>query len=299
MPPFARGFKRPSAKQSLDAVDTPRVPAPREIHALIRSDACPPAVPAPRSEDDWLAQYVEPGQTMAEFLGTCPWLGRRKRKYYRGTFVPQGENTLAKYPGAKIALLPLGDMSVGNTDGPSMQALRRYTEAFYYGIEVVVLPAVEVVVPSVADQPVLWRSCETGSATAEVALPHRRHGKRIQLQIDGVLARLRTVNAPSALMVIAVTMHELFDSSPDLFVAGMVRTPPTRWLSLCSSLAARGPEPKPECVRALVPCMATGGRVAQRGSLLFHALPSADDLFCGALVEDLHAPTHHRTIAQV
>ena len=229
MPPFARGFKRPTAKQSQGAVDTPRVPAPREIHALLRSDACPPAVPAPRSEDDWLAQYVEPGQTMAEFLGTCPWLGRRKRKYYKGPFVPQGENTLEKYPGAKIALLPLGDMSIGSADGPSMQALQRYTEAFYSGIEVVILPTVQVVVPSAAGEPVLWRSSEAGSAaTAEAELPHRRHGKRIQLQIDGVLSQLRTVKAPGALMVVAVTMHELFDTPPDLFVAGMVRAPPTR-----------------------------------------------------------------------
>jgi|EP01047_Picozoa_sp_COSAG01_P054663 hypothetical protein len=234
MPPFARGFRRPTAKQSRDAVDTPRVPAPREIHALLCSDACPPPVPAPRSEDDWLAQYVEPGQTMAEFLATCPWLGRRKRKYYKGAFVPQGEHMLEKYPGAKIALLPLGDMSVGNADGPPMQALRRYTEAFYCGVEVVVLPTVEVVVPSAAGQPVLWRSrsdadgeAAAGTAaaeTTEVELPHRRHGKRIQLQIDGVLAQLRTVKVPGALMVVAVTMHELFDTPPDLFVAGMVRT---------------------------------------------------------------------------
>ena len=218
--PFCRGFKRPSAAASRDAVDTPRVPAPPAIAALRDSDTCPPPVPTPHSPDDWLAQYVEPGQTMAEFLSQCPWLSRRKRKYYRGTFRGQGGNCAEKYPNGKICLLPLGDF--GAVDGPSMRALQEYTEAFYRGMRVCVLPPIDVVVPAKSGQPVLWRdtASDDGSGTAE--LPHRRHGKRIQLQIDGVLNQLRSsVHVDDALMVVAVTMHELFDAPTDLFVAGM------------------------------------------------------------------------------
>ena len=29
------------------------------------------------SEDDWLAQYPEPGQSFNQFTGSCPWLSRR------------------------------------------------------------------------------------------------------------------------------------------------------------------------------------------------------------------------------
>jgi archaemetzincin len=211
--PFCRGFKRPSAAQSRAAIDTPRVQAPPAIVALRDSSACPPAVPTPQSEDDWLAQYVEEGQTMAEFLTQCPWISRRKRKYYRGEFQGQGSNVLEKYPGGKICLLPLGDIR----HGPSMEALREYTEAFYRGMEVCVLPPVDVEVSAKSKQPVVWRDPD-GSA---VELAHRRHGKQVQLQIDAVLLQLRSVKVEGALMVVAVTMHELFDGPTDLFVAGM------------------------------------------------------------------------------
>ena len=158
--PFCRGFKRPSAAQSRAAIDTPRVPAPPAIVALRDSSECPPAVPTPESPDDWLAQYVEQGQTMADFLAQCPWLSRRKRKYYHGEFHGQGANALEKYPGGKICLLPLGDIS----HGPSMDALREYTEAFYRGVEVCVLAPIDVVVPSKSDLPVMW--CDPGGSDA-------------------------------------------------------------------------------------------------------------------------------------
>ena len=217
---FCRGFRRPTAAASRAAVETPRVPAPPAI-ARLADEAPPPRVPTPTSEDDWLAQYVEPGQTMAEFLAECPWLSRRKRKSYRGPFVGQGESALEKYPGAAICLLPIGDIG-GAAEGPSMEALRRYTEAFYQGIEVRVLPSAEVVVPRDASQPVLWRHANPGGAAREAQLRARRHGERIQLQVGGVLEQLRSVRSERpALMVVAVTMHELFDEEPDLFVAGM------------------------------------------------------------------------------
>eukprot|EP01050_Picozoa_sp_SAG11_P059011 SAG11_NODE_38015_length_254_cov_0.670968_1_plen_34_part_10 len=34
---------------------------------------------------------------MAEFLSTCPWLTRRKQKYYRNSFVRNGETLTEKY----------------------------------------------------------------------------------------------------------------------------------------------------------------------------------------------------------
>ena len=101
MPSFAPGFRRPTAKAARSAVDTQRVPAPAAIKALAAT-AAPPPIPVPTSEDDWLAQYVEPGQTMAEFLATCPWLSRRKLKYYGGTFTRTGDTLTEKYPSGRI-----------------------------------------------------------------------------------------------------------------------------------------------------------------------------------------------------
>jgi hypothetical protein len=215
--PFVRGFRRPSAQAARAAIDTPRMPAPPAIVALAESSACPPPVPTPTSDLDWLAQVVETGQTMAEFLSVTPWLSSRKRMYHQGEFISKGNTILEKYPGGTICLLPLGDL--GSADGPSLEALQAYTEAFYQGITVRVLPAVDVIVPRQAGSPVLWRSSDPAEADAE--LQHRRHGKRIQLQIDSVLRQLRSVRVKGALMIVAVTMHELFDTPPDLFVAGM------------------------------------------------------------------------------
>ena len=68
----------------------------------------------------------------------------------------------------------------------------------------------------------LWRHANPGGAAREAELRARRHGERVQLQVGGVLEQLRSVRSERpALMVVAVTMHELFDEEPDLFVAGM------------------------------------------------------------------------------
>eukprot|EP01051_Picozoa_sp_SAG22_P003473 SAG22_NODE_170_length_16713_cov_33.746298_5_plen_393_part_00 len=226
---FARGFRRPSAKAAQAAVDTPRVRAPPAIAELAKPASAPPPVPTPVCEDDWLAQYIEPGQTMTEFLAGCPWLSRRKIKYYAGQFDGQADTLLGKYPGGTIYLQPIGSLD----DGPPIEALREYTARFYPGACVAVLPALCVQMTAAKVSVKAGAAAGGGAGGGGVSmwpagwvldLPHRREGSAIQLQIDGVLDMLRQASRPAdALMVVAVTMLELFDSPPDLFVAGMAQ----------------------------------------------------------------------------
>lgn len=64
------------------------------------------------------------------------------------------------------------------------------------------LPAVRVIVPTSKSGAVRWEE-EGGDNSAE--LEHRREGRQVQLQVDGVLNQLRKMKKPTdALMVVAV-----------------------------------------------------------------------------------------------
>jgi archaemetzincin len=46
-------------------------------------------------------------------------------------------------------------------------------------------------------------------------------GRHVQLQVNGVLTKLKQVIPDDALCLVALTMTDLYDETPDLFVAGM------------------------------------------------------------------------------
>eukprot|EP00117_Sycon_ciliatum_P041246 scpid58432/ scgid4141/ Archaemetzincin-2; Archeobacterial metalloproteinase-like protein 2 len=252
--PFARGFKPPAAaaiKRALGKLDVP--------NAAYEDDDRAPffhPVPKPTCEDDWLAQYNETGQTFDEFIEQCPWLSSRRLKYMKQTFNKSGSNLVEKYPDGKIYLLPLG--SFGD-EMPSEQfdKLAEYTRAFFGSVPVVQLPEVGL---DMNKSTVYWngevrteaeshsdrhgvpassgagasppakrrKASRDGGATKVRRHPlsarfHRTDDgtSRVQLRVDGVLEQLRHNIPDDALCLVALTMADLFDTKPDLFVAGM------------------------------------------------------------------------------
>ena len=131
--PFARGFHPPSEAQARAAIgsDDPL------LTASIHDDFHP--VPAPTSIDDWLAQYVEEGQSFRQFVEQTPWLSARKWKGVQQKFVSSGNTIGEKYPEGVIHLVPLGDFD--GQAAPKIDTLAEYMHR-YLCIPVAVLPSI-------------------------------------------------------------------------------------------------------------------------------------------------------------
>ena len=228
--PFAVGFRRPTSEDCIKATGFTGTP-PQEYQ--VGDDFfCP--IPAPTSIDDWLAQYKETGQSYQCFFRENPWFSQRKRKFIRQTFIGKGKDIREKYPDGKIYLLPLGDFS--DDISPSFDRLVEYSSKFF-NIPVVTLPTVQLVRE---DGHVRWLECveSSKSMTSMTSPPSKRRkvlkskgcrlrcrisedGDHMQLQVNSILTQLKQVIPDDALCLVALTMTDLYDEAPDLFVAGM------------------------------------------------------------------------------
>lgn len=143
---FAAGFRLPTSKQSRNAIGLSTIP---NIYESGPENAYFQRIPQPVSEDDWLAQYNEEGQSFKSFLRTCPWISGRKVKNTRQKFIPDGNNLKERYPDGKIYIQPLGDFDQSSSDScnPGIDDLANYTERFY-SLPVVVLPTVKLKLPT-------------------------------------------------------------------------------------------------------------------------------------------------------
>ena len=225
--PYVRGFHPPTAKKCLEAIGSTCLDK-----AYTPSDNFFPPLPHPTSIDDWLAQYKEPGQTYKLFLEECPWLSQRKRKYSKAVFNPSGNNLQEKYPDAKIYLLPLGEFDGVAT--PRFSDLAEYARLFFC-LPVEILPPVKL---TTEGKSIFWEETNDGkgkSSKPEAAT--RRRSSRpskyelesrfnattghTQLKVESILRKLRQCIPDNAVCVMALTMADLFDTLPDLFVAGM------------------------------------------------------------------------------
>ena len=93
--PFSKGFRPPSIATRKSALG-------KEENSILYSFEDFKPIPKCTSQDDWLAQYKEEGQTVSRFILENPWFSRRKRMYIRQKFVADGEDINAKYPEGKI-----------------------------------------------------------------------------------------------------------------------------------------------------------------------------------------------------
>lgn len=230
--PYARGFRPPTPKQRWTAVSARlNEEIPREFQE--EAHLFPP-IPQPSSVDDWLAQYNEEGQTYSQFLKECLWFSRRKVKYCRMPFNPAGSTLSEKYPNGKIYLLPLGEFLGAAVDAPSFDNLADYATRFFQQ-EVQILPAVEILVDREKEE-VCWVESSTAAEALEGANQTRRSGRtrrhrlearfhrksgNYQLQGGPLLAKIQQMMPSDAICLMALTMSDIYNTSPDLFVAGL------------------------------------------------------------------------------
>lgn len=224
--PYARGYKPPTEKQRLSAVGNI---AGRNEFSADESFYSP--IPAPASIDDWLAQYKEEGQTYDQFLSQCPWLSKRKWKYSKATFNSSGQSIRDKYPGAKIYLQPLGNFDTN--EAPIFEDLAEYARLFFC-LPVEVLPSVTIErrdeatiywIESAAMKSRVDRNATRKSTRSSKCCLEFRHKSgpsgHLQLKCSSVLLRLRQTLPDDAICLIGLTMFDLYDDDPDLFVAGL------------------------------------------------------------------------------
>jgi len=220
--PFVKGFQRPTKSESLRAINfVPSgvsLPKQEELKAAAALDSpflnCVPteafpAIPDPVCIDDWLAQYEEEGQTFAEYL--------------RFVFLRSGRRK-PRYKGSVIYLQPIGDEFLGEEGGKlSSSLLVQYTEAYYLGLRVQMLPPLEV-----QQEGAKFYLVVNGNKKLVHGRFNKETGRR-QLGVDALLTQLSALKrskqfqseCPDGLFVMAVTMEDLYSDEPDLFVAGM------------------------------------------------------------------------------
>lgn len=222
--PYARGYHPPTEKQRLQAIG--KTAGGKEF---VAGDNFFSPIPAPTSIDDWLAQYDEKGQTYDKFLAQCPWLSKRKWKYSKSEFNSSGKNVREKYPGAKIYLQPLGNF---DAEAPNFDDLAEYARLFFC-LPVEVLPGVTLErkdehsiywIESAAMKSRVDKNAKRKSSRSSKCRLEFRHEKSsgcLQLRCTSVLSRLRQTLPDDALCLIGLTMFDLYEENPDLFVAGL------------------------------------------------------------------------------
>eukprot|EP00118_Oscarella_pearsei_P004824 m.21178 g.21178 ORF g.21178 m.21178 type:complete len:375 (+) comp28147_c0_seq5:181-1305(+) len=223
--PFARGFRRPTQDKCSSALGFKGDP-PREYQS--DKNFFEP-VPNPTSVDDWLAQYNEKGQTYGHFLSENPWFFSPKRNSLKQVFHPSGKTITEMFPEGKIYLLPLGDFD--KEPSPQFDLLTEYASKFFQ-IPVSSLPPVKLERDgntyrwkeddghSASSPPTKKRRCSSRSKGRLGCRIDKKSG-HVQLCVDGLLRKLKDVLPDDALCLIALTMFDLYDDEPDLFVAGM------------------------------------------------------------------------------
>ncbi len=228
--PFATGFHPPTAKQSARAART------FKDEKLGRDfQDCPTAphfspIPQPTSIDDWLAQYVEEGQTYTQFLKECPWISHRKVKKCRMLFDPSGSTLSKRYPEGKVYLLPLGKF---DDCAPNFSDLAEYASIFF-SLKVEVLPVVHLEVDKLEGQ-VFWLNGDTESSPStrvgrrknqriikyRLAARFHRASGNYQLEADSLISKVDHIMPSDALCLVALTMSDIYQTPSDLFVAGL------------------------------------------------------------------------------
>jgi len=218
---WVKGFKEPSSKKRRLAIGN-NVSLPWcKIKPVDGFEFFAP-IPKPIEQDDWLAQYNEPGQTYDHFIEETPWLSFHKMKNYKMEFHKDGHTILEKYPGGKIYLLPLGDFNVDRLI--NFKDLIKFAET-YLGIPVVALPQIKLSMKKdgkllIVDNP-LAKGKSKRKRTFTLKTRYDSKSKKYQINVDSALKRLRKHVPVDAICTMGLTMSDLYEEEPDLFVAGI------------------------------------------------------------------------------
>jgi len=187
------------------------------------------SIPVCESVDDWLAQYDEEGQTYSEYLRLITSRSGR----FKVSANPH-RNT--------ICLLPIGSFDGRHTPLPPnfLNHLRKYTEAFFWGAKVHLLPSVTLesenngrhlfwITPKSRDESETRQGRVRTRTRFKLTIRYNENYGRRQIQVDSILRLLSAMRGsrsfqkqhPDCFCLVGITMEDLFDTNPDLFVAGM------------------------------------------------------------------------------
>ena len=205
--PFVRPFRPPTRKEAIEAC------ANLDMRDELKPLTSFKQVPRCTSQDDWFAQYCEEGQSFTEFMSWCPWLSPRKCRGIKQEFIPSEKTLPQRYPNGSIYLLPIGEFS--SHSSPDFQNLVEYSQIFF-GIPVKTLPIADIIIKANSEV-----FCRSHGSTKEFWIKSRTKGEKYQLNIYTLLDFVRSVAPDDALATIALTMSDIYQATPDLFVAGM------------------------------------------------------------------------------
>ena len=214
--PYVKGFRPPTNSQKIHAAGKD---APVEFQS---GTTFFEPIPKCTSIDDWLAQYVQTGQTYAEYLTRLSW---RSSWFSNGsleckgqTFVPSGKTITEKYPHGAIYILPVVDIDDNNR--PHIDELIEYTQLFF-NIPVKKHPSFKL---ERKGKNLYWIKQDNGiERRIKLRTRHNKGTGRIQFQVDLPLMNLAYNLPDDALCMIALTMADLYVDEADLFVSGMAR----------------------------------------------------------------------------
>uniref|UniRef100_A0A0G4HN23 Uncharacterized protein n=1 Tax=Chromera velia CCMP2878 TaxID=1169474 RepID=A0A0G4HN23_9ALVE len=230
--PWVRGFRPPTRQRGAEAVGFSSAGLDKSSgDEKGRGEECPPEfrvtvhfslVPKPKSELDWLAQVNEDPQTYADFLEQCPWISKRKGSKVPPSwgFVSSGEYLQGRYPSGKVYVVCGGKQELARFE---FAALLEYVRIFYKGLRVETLDSLLIEVDD--RKAILVKKNGDGEIEKKKDLKFRRatESNHVQIEVDSVLRALRGpgVMPPDALCLLVLTPYDLFETQPDLFVAGM------------------------------------------------------------------------------
>ena len=211
--PYVKGFRPPNKKDSIAAClnhSQKKEFAPHTSFKLI---------PKCTSQDDWLAQYCDQGQSFFSYIETCPWLSEQEPYYINQSFNPSGRKLRDRYPDGAIYIVPLGEFD-SNTS-PDFTLLLEYAQIFF-DLPVKTLPKVELTV----DKKFKTFSFVKSGRNLPFKITTRYENDQYQLKTrseegQGLLEFLDTIAPDDAFCTIALTMSDLYQDDSDLFVAGL------------------------------------------------------------------------------
>ena len=196
------------------------VPAALAVESLGLFDP----LPLPSHVDDWLAQYREAPQSVADLLSRAgPHAAARAQGRNVIYLQPISCEHAASTSAAECGVTDGGGRPRGPTaeaddsDAALFNALQRYLAAFFHGTPVKLLDPLVVRVSgrrgALLGKEVRWRDFCPGSGQP---LPHG------QLKAGMLLAALETAGLPEdGFCVLGVTMTDLFIGDDDVFTAGL------------------------------------------------------------------------------
>ncbi|CAF1373267.1 unnamed protein product [Adineta steineri] len=189
-----------------------RVPKQEDIDAALGHDASFSnefknsfdSLPTPTSDQDWLANYKEKGQTYTKFLDECPYL--------------DDDSSLQKY--IYLTLLDNDDrLSLLN-----INHLIDYTQRFFQ-TEVKLLPLFTNFNWNKSKRTWICTTKSRNDSTKEITLRTRFNptSEHSQICVDNVLNLLKRSVPQDARCLVAITLHDFYSSESDLFIAGLAQ----------------------------------------------------------------------------